>query len=78
MLEARAALLGSSVPQSIGVACQVTTRGNGAGLNPLISPGANSAKSVENDPSGTCALRSANMSPNGVGHVTVRCGLAAE
>jgi hypothetical protein len=38
MLEARAALLGSSVPQSIGVACQVTTRGNGAGLNPLISP----------------------------------------
>jgi hypothetical protein len=27
----------------------VSTRGNGAGLNPLISPGANSAKSVEND-----------------------------
>ena len=67
-----------SPPQTTGLACRVTTRGNGAGLNPLISPGANRAKSVENDPSGTCALPSPNMSPNGVGHVTVRCGLAAE
>jgi hypothetical protein len=66
-----------SPPQKTRATCRVTTR-NGTGLNPLISPGANWAKSVENDPSGTCALRSANMSPNGVGHVTVRCGLAAE
>ena len=50
----------------------VTTRGN----RRLIM--VNAASCSAGAPSGTCALRSPNMSPNGVGHVTVRCGLAAE